>query len=124
MVTATGVYYEPSGYYGPGIGGLHSGEAGTITELSGNAVVFASSIQPTLTAGGNATQAIAFNGNTGTMYGDVTLQRDVTIPATHTLDLSGGTLDIGGVTLTNNGTINKNGGTIVGTPVGSGTVNN
>jgi hypothetical protein len=106
-----------------GIGGGLYGEAGTIA-LSGNAVVFASSIQPTLTAGDNATQAIAFNGAVGTMYGDVTLQQDTTIPATHTLNLFGGTLDISGVTLTNNGTINKNDGTIVGTPVGSGTVNN
>jgi hypothetical protein len=118
-VTATGVEG------GAGIGNGKDGSApGTITELSGNAVVFASSIAPTLTAGDNATQAIAFNGTAGTMYGNVTLQQDVTIPSTHTLNLSGGTLDIGSVTLTNDGTINKNGGTIVGTPAGSGTVNN
>jgi hypothetical protein len=111
---------------GAGIGGGNNGGAGSIAALSGNAVVFASSIAPTLTAGTNATQAIAFNGTAGTigtMYGSVTLQQDVTIPSTHTLDLSGGTLTIGGVTLTNDGTINKNGGTIVGTPAGRGTVN-
>jgi hypothetical protein len=119
-ITATG------GYNGAGIGGGDNGAAGTITALSGNAVVFASSIQPTLTAGDNATQAIAFNGNAGTMYGNVTLGFDVTIPSTHTLDLSSGqTLTIpGGVTLTNEGTINKNGGTISGNVGGSGTVNN
>jgi hypothetical protein len=90
-------------------------------------VVFASSIRPTLTAGGNATQAIAFEGNTGTMYGSVTLQQDVTIPSGKTLGFidSSQTLTIPGtVTLTNNGTINKNGGTINGTVGGSGAVNN
>jgi hypothetical protein len=109
-----------------GIGGGESGAAGTITALSGNAVVFASSIQPTLTAGVNATQAIAFNGKTGTMYGNVTLQQDVTIPSTYMLNLfSSQTLTIPGeVTLTNDGTINKNGGTISGTVGGTGTVNN
>jgi hypothetical protein len=124
MVTATGGSSSSGKGSGAGIGSGGDGlDSGTITALSGNAVVFASSIQPTITAGTNATQAIAFNGTAGTMYGNVTLQQNLTIPATHTLDLSGGTLTIGGVTLTNDGTINKNGGTIVGTPAGSGTVN-
>jgi hypothetical protein len=99
---------------------------GTITGLSGNAVVFAQSIGPTLTVGGNATQAIVFKGNAGTMYGDVTLGFDVTIPAGKTLNFldNSQTLTVpGAVTLTNNGTINKNGGTIVGTVAGSGEVN-
>jgi hypothetical protein len=124
-VTISGGTVTATGNGGAGIGGGNGGNAGTIAELSGNAVVFASSIAPTLTAGGNATQAIAFNGNTGTMYGNVTLQQDVTIPNTHTLDLaSGQTLTIPGtVTLTNEGTINKNGGTITGSVAGTGTVN-
>jgi hypothetical protein len=88
-------------------------------------VVFASSIAPTLTAGVNATQAIVFNGTTGTMYGSVILQQDVTLPEGYTLNLSSGnTLTIpGNVTLTNEGTINQNGGTIDGTVGGGGTVN-
>jgi hypothetical protein len=118
MVTAT--------YIGGGMGssyyGVADGPPGTIA-LSGNAVVFAP-IQPTLTAGDNATGGIAFNGAAGTMYGDVTLQQDLTIPNTHTLDLVGHTLTVGSVTLTNEGTINKNGGTIAGTVGGGGTVNN
>jgi hypothetical protein len=119
-VTATG------GYNGAGIGGGYRGSGGTITELSGNAVVFASSIAPPLTAGDNATQAIVFNGNAGTMYGSVTLQQDVEIPSGKTLGFldNSQTLTIpGAVTLTNDGTINKNGGTIVGTVGGSGSVN-
>jgi hypothetical protein len=44
-VTATG------GSDGAGIGGGRNGAGGTIAGLSGNAVVFASSIQPTITAG-------------------------------------------------------------------------
>jgi hypothetical protein len=101
-------------------------DEGTITGLSGNAVVFASSIGPILTAGGNATQAIVFKGNAGTMYGDVILGFDVTIPAGRTLNFldNSQTLTVpGAVTLTNNGTINKNGGTIVGTVAGNGKVN-
>jgi hypothetical protein len=116
-VTTTG------GTWGPGIGGGLVGSPGTITALSGNAVVFASSIQPTLTVGGNATQAIVFKRATGTMYGSVTLQQDLTIPEGYTLDLAGNTLTIGSYTLTNEGTINKNGGTIVGTVGGGGNVN-
>jgi hypothetical protein len=119
-VTATGGNYGGAGI---GIGGGYDSAAGTIAELSGNAVVFASSIAPTLTAGGNATGGIAFNGNAGTMYGNVTLQQDLTIPNTHTLNLSGHTLTVGSVTLTNNGTINTNNGSIVGTVGGGGTVN-
>jgi hypothetical protein len=125
MVTATG------GSDAAGIGaGRYNNTDGTITELSGNAVVFASSIGSTLTAGSNATQAIAFNGTAGTMYGDVTLQQDITIPSDNTLDFLSGsqTLTIPGtVTLTNDGTINKNGGTIddtAGTLVNNGTINN
>jgi hypothetical protein len=57
------------------------------------------------------------------MYGDVTLQQALTIPSTHTLDLTGKTLTVGSVTLTNEGTINKNGGTIAGAVDGGGTVN-
>jgi hypothetical protein len=57
------------------------------------------------------------------MYGNVTLQQDLTIPNTHTLDLTGTTRTVGSVTLTNEGTINKNGGTIDGAVNGGGTVN-
>jgi hypothetical protein len=67
---------------------------------------------------------IVFNGATGTMYGNVTLQQDLTILSTHTLDLAANTLTVGSVTLTNEGTITKNGGTIAGTVGGGGTVNN
>jgi hypothetical protein len=119
IVTATG----GTAGIGPGNRGR---DFGTIVELSGNAVVFASHIAPALTAGSNAIQAIVFNGSTGTMYGDVTLQQDVTIPAGRTLSFLSGsqTLTVpSGVTLTNDGTINKNGGAINGTVGGAGTVN-
>jgi hypothetical protein len=124
IIITGGVVYA---YIGGGSGSTYlytpNGPPGTIA-LSGNAVIRASSIAPTLTAGDNATGGIAFNGNAGTMYGDVILQQDLTIPNTHTLDLAGYTLTIpGSVTLTNEGTINKNGGTIVGTVGGGGTVN-
>ncbi|MDR2617321.1 MAG: hypothetical protein LBC62_00495 [Treponema sp.] len=124
MVTAIGPASSSSGYASAGIGGGNgheTGARGTMTTLSGNAVVFASSIAPTITDGSNATQAIVFNGNGGTMYGDVTLQQDVTIPSGKTLNLSSGqTLTIPEeVALTNNGTIRKNGGTISGTVSGN-----
>jgi hypothetical protein len=113
MVIATG------GQYAAGIGGRYG--AGSIGEISGNAMVFASSIQPTLTAGDNATQAIVFNGTTGTVYGSVTLQQDLTIPAGSALVvLSSATLTVNpGKTLTNNGLIYvETGGNIIGTITG------
>jgi hypothetical protein len=59
------------------------------------------------------------------MYGNVTLDRDVTVPEGDRLVInSGSVLTINsGKTLTNEGTINKNGGTIDGTVSGTGTVN-
>jgi hypothetical protein len=133
-IISTGYIGIGSGYHGAGgtisiSGGMVTTTAiggdtspGTITALSGNAVVFATLIVPTLS---NATQAIVFSYNAGTMYGNVTLQQDVTIPSDKTLALaSGQTLTIPEtVTLTNEGIIKKNGGTIVGTVGGGGTVN-
>jgi hypothetical protein len=123
-VSITGGTVTATGFRGIGSGG-DSNDSGTITALSGNAVVFASSIAPTLTEGDNATRAIVFDGDTGTQYGDVTLGFDVTIPATHTLDVPAAhTLTIPvGRTLTNDGTI-SNSGTITnqGTINGNGNV--
>jgi hypothetical protein len=115
LITATGT--------ANGIGGgTNNTTTGTITALSGNAVVFASSIGPSLPAD---KLAIVFINTAGTMYGNVTLEQDVEIPSTHTLALSSGqTLTIpAGKTLTNNGTITKNGGDIDGTVSGDGAVN-
>jgi hypothetical protein len=118
-VTATG------GHSGAGIGGGNGGSGGTINTISGNAVVFASSIQPELPTGVNLGPAIIFIGNNGTMYGNVTLARNVTIPTARILPISTGqSLTIpSGITLTNNGTIN-NSGTIIrfGVIAGTGSI--
>ena len=103
---------------GSGIGGGASGVAGTINSINGNAVIFASSVQPALPAGGNLGPAIVYIGNNGTMYGNVSLSRNVTIPSGRILSIRNGqTLAIqSGNTLTNNGTIYiENGGNTIGT---------
>jgi len=114
---------EATGNSGAGIGGGSRGTAGTIN-ISNSAVIFASSIQPTLTEGTNANNPIVFNGNDGTLYGNVTLAKNVTFAAERVLTIaSGKSLTIpSAVTLTNNGTINnsgtitvKSGGVINGT---------
>lgn len=65
---------------------------------------------------------IVFDGNSGTVYGDVTLDDPLTVDAGETLTIpQGSTLDTNG-NLTNNGTINvEDGGKLEGTPTG-GTV--
>jgi hypothetical protein len=65
----------------------YTGKPGTITGISGGAVVFASSIGPELTEGENAAEAIVFNGNTGRMYGNATLGQDLTIPGNKALTI-------------------------------------
>jgi len=89
---------------------------GVINNISGNAVIFASSIGPALPSGSNLGSAIIFIDNKGTMYNNVTLSQNITINVGTTLSVnSGNTLTIPtGIILTNNGTINS-GGTINGT---------
>jgi len=115
-ITATG------GSRGAGIGGGRDGTGGTLTAINGNAVVFASSIQPALPTGGNIGPAIVFNGNNGTMYGNVTLSRNETISSGMAIDIrTGQTLAIqSGYTMTNNGTIViYDGGILTGTLIGN-----
>jgi hypothetical protein len=117
-VTATG------SQYGPGIGGSEYYGIGNIT-VNNNAVIFASSIRPTLTEGDNVNNSIIFIENDGTLYGNVTFGMDVTFAAGQVLAIAVGkslTIPIG-ITLTNNGTIN-NEGTInrYGVIDGSGTI--
>lgn len=70
---------------------------------------------------------IVFNGDKGTVYGDVTLQEDLEIGEGESLDiLNGASLTIpNGTTLTNEGTV-TNSGTITnsGTLTNNGTINN
>jgi len=93
--------------YSAGIGIGFNGSGGT-NSINGNAVIFASSIFPN---DPNVGPAIVFIGNNGTMYGNVTLQQNVTFPSGRVLAISGGqNLTIpSGITLTNNGTINNSG---------------
>ena len=104
------------------------GESGTFT-MDGNSLVFASSVSDTNTI--RKTGGILFNdfSNTGTVYGNVTLETDLEIPDSKTLTIPDGlTLTVPeGVTLINNGTIiNRNGGTITngGTIENTGTITN
>ena len=117
-LTATG-----GGNYGAGIrfqfGSGGSGSGTPTVTVSNNAIVRASG-----NAGGIATNAtaatpsgtgIVFDGSIGTVYGDVTLQEDLTINEGESLTIGdGASLTVPeGTTLTNNGTVTtEEGGTL------------
>ena len=90
-----------------------NGSAGGITSNSSTGVQYGT--------GSNSTGGIVFNGNEGTVYGNVTLQKDLTIGEGERLDIpSGASLTIdSGATLTNEGTVTNN-----GTLTNNGTINN
>lgn len=107
--------------------------------VSGNAVVdteggikgiYSSSLNSFQVGADGESGGIVWDGNTGTVYGDVTLQDDLTINENETLTIGtdasltipdGKTLTNNG-TITNDGTINiQNGGNLSGAPIG-GTV--
>jgi len=115
-----GVVTAISGSDAFGIGrGSGFGSAGQFTS-GNNAVVFANSIQPTLTEGNNVNNSIIFNGNNGSLYGNVVLQNNVTFSAERILTIhSERSLTIPeDVLLINNGIIN-NSGTIIGIVTGN-----
>ena len=76
---------------------------------------------PTPTPTGDNRSGIVFDGSTGTVYGSVTLQEDLTIGEGESLDIpSGASLTIGNdATLTNEGTVTNN-----GTLTNNGTIDN
>ena len=102
--------------------------------VSGNAVVDtrdskiliasqASEVQ--VSAGSDGNGGIVFDGKSGTVYGDVTLQEDLEIGTDETLTIGkDASLTVpDGTTLTNNGTINvESGGKLEGTTTGNGTL--
>ena len=104
-------------------------------KVSGNAMVKASNItteadgsgvqRPDLTteAGTGETGGIVFNGSTGTVYGDVELQEDITIGEGESLTIGqDANLTVpSGTTLTNNGTVTTEGG---GTLTNNGKIDN
>jgi len=101
-------------------GGANALSAGTLT-MNGNAIVFANSIGDTDVS--RKTNGILFIGNNGSVYGNVMLFDNFTIPSTpstHTLTIpSGATININGRTLTNNGVINGCGSITGGTVSGN-----
>ena len=73
---------------------------------------------PTPTPTGDNRSGIVFDGSTGTVYGSVTLQEDLTIGEGESLTISdGASLDTNGNTITV-----ESGGKLEGTPIGNGTV--
>lgn len=118
-----GIYYYWSGTSNAGTSSL---------TVSGNAVVDTRNSQimaqnketvVQVGAGSDGNGGIVFNGKSGTVYGDVTLQEDLTINEGEKLTIKdGSSLNTNG-NLTNNGTINvESGGKLEGTPDGSGTI--
>ena len=86
-----------------------NGSAGGITSDSTNGIQYT----------GNG---IVFDGNTGTVYGNVTLNDELTVNEGETLTIpEGSTLDTNGK-LTNDGIIVNTGGTLNGEPGGTGTI--
>lgn len=74
--------------------------------------------KPDTTAGSNS-GGIVFDGNSGTVYGDVTLQEDLEIKSDETLTIPEGSSLNGNGKLTNNGTIIvEKGGALTGEPGG------
>ena len=112
-----------------GSGGSVSGTP-TVT-VSGNAVVDAknggiannSSSPIQYKTGSESTGGIVFDGNTGTVYGAVTLQEDITIGGGESLTIGkDASLTVpSGTTLTNNGTVTTTDG---GSLTNQGTINN
>ena len=116
-----GIYYYWSGTNNAGTSSL---------TVSGNAVVDTRNSQimaqnketvVQVGAGSDGNGGIVFNGKSGTVYGDVTLQENLEIGKDETLTIpEGSSLDSNGK-LTNEGTI-INEGTLIGEVGGSGTV--
>ena len=107
----------------------YSGYAGISGEFkaTGNAVIYASSINDT--SSGNTRSGIIFEGDNGTVYGDQTLNTDLTIAEGKTLTVPADTTltNAAGSTLTNNGTLTNSGtisnlGTINGAVINNGTL--
>ena len=118
-----GIYYYWSGTSNAGTPSL---------TVSGNAVVDTRNSQimaqnketvVQVGAGSDGNGGIVFNGKSGTVYGDVTLQEDLEIGKDETLTIGkDASLTVpDGKTLTNNGTINvESGGKLEGTTTGNG----
>ena len=120
-LTATG-----SGTYGTGIYfSLGSGDSGSGTSslnVSNNAIVRASGnaggIASNATAATPSGTGIVFNGNDGTVYGDVTLQEDLEIGEGESLTIGDGA----SLTIGNGATLTVNGGELKGNVPQSGVV--
>ena len=103
-----------------------SGSGTPTVTVSNNAIVRAnggiannSSSPIQYETGSDSTGGIVFDGNTGTVYGSVTLQDDLTIGAGETLTVPNGSSLNGNGKLTNNGTIIvEKGGNLTGNPGG------
>ena len=117
-----GIYYYWSGTSNAGTSSL---------TVSGNAVVdtrnskILTNNEETVVqvgAGSDGNGGIVFNGKSGTVYGDVTLQEDITIGEGESLTIGkDASLTVpDGKTLTNNGTVTtEEGGTLMGTITGN-----
>lgn len=120
-----GIYYYWSGTNNAGTSSL---------TVSGNAVVDTRNSQimaqnketvVQVGAGSDGNGGIVFNGKSGTVYGDVELQKNLEIGEDETLTIGkDASLTVpDGKTLTNNGTINvESGGKLEGQPTGDGTL--
>lgn len=119
-ISITGGIVNINGEISSSATGANSSSSVTV---NGDAVVFASSIKNQGSDVESFTKGVVFIGNSGTVYGSVSLPDGVVIPDGYILEIpAGSTLTIPeGVTLTNNGTITGGGTlTINGDVIGSG----
>ncbi|WP_138268424.1 X2-like carbohydrate binding domain-containing protein [Anaerofustis stercorihominis] len=104
-----GLIKAQGGNNGAGIGSGYYNYSGGTLKLDGNGIIFASSVSD----GGsyNKTSGVLFQGNSGTVYGNVILENDfevesgkqLTVPANTSLTIAKG------ITMTGNGNIQNNG---------------
>lgn len=118
-LTATGKSEDGAGIRYT-FGGAISGSGKPSLTVSGNAIVRAnggisdnSRNEIQIEDGNNSSGGIVFDGNKGTVYGDVTLEDNLTIGEDESLTIPDG------ASLDTNGKLTVNGGTLNGTPSGS-----
>ena len=120
-----GIYYRWTNPSDSGTSSLTVSDNAVVDTRDSKILIASQASEVQVSAGSDGNGGIVFDGKSGTVYGNVTLDDPLTVGAGETLTIpKGSTLTVPeGATLTNNGTITvQSGGTLEGTPTGNGTV--